>query len=99
MGEIVALFKKTEQTAVGEAFCIQCKHTWIATAPTGVVDLECPECGTFKGKYKFEFTPQKGTFVRECNCGNQLFYLTPDGICVPTAKSTRDTDAKYSGLT
>ena len=79
MGEKVALFKKTEQTAVGEAFCIQCKHTWIATAPVGVVDLECPECGTFKGKYKFEFHPAIGQLIRTCNCGNQLFYLTPDG--------------------
>lgn len=32
-----------------------------------------------KGKWKFEFAPSEGQMVRECNCGNQLFYLTPDG--------------------
>ena len=67
------------QHASGEAFCIQCGHKWIAVAPTGTVDLECPECQTMKGKWRFEFQPPDGTLVRECNCGNQLFYLTPEG--------------------
>lgn len=68
-----------EQHGAGQAFCIQCKHEWTAVAPTGTVDLECPKCHTHKGKWKFEFAPADGTMVRECNCGNQLFYLTPDG--------------------
>ena len=40
---------------------------------------ECPNCHTQKGKWKFEFAPAEGTLVRECNCGNQLFYLTTEG--------------------
>ena len=32
-----------------------------------------------KGKWRFEFQPAPGQMVRECNCGNQLFYLTTDG--------------------
>lgn len=63
----------------GEAFCIACDHTWIAVAETGTVTLECPSCHTMKGKFKFEFAPAEGQLVRVCNCGNQLFYLTPDG--------------------
>lgn len=68
-----------ERHGSGEAFCIQCGHTWHAVAPVGTVDLECPSCRTMKGKWRFEFQPTPGTLVRECNCGNQLFYLTPAG--------------------
>jgi hypothetical protein len=78
----VIAFRKPEpqqQHAAGEAFCICCGHTWIAVAPTGTTQLECPECHTMKGHWKFEFAPSPGELVRECNCGNQLFYLTPQG--------------------
>ena len=67
------------QTGVGQAFCIQCDHQWTATVPTGVVRLECPKCHTLKGLLKFEYKPPTGQLVRECDCGNQLFYLTPEG--------------------
>lgn len=67
------------QHGTGMAFCIQCGYEWVAVAPTGTVDLECPECHTHKGKWKFEFAPAEGTMVRECNCGNRLFYLTTEG--------------------
>ena len=73
----------SEQTAYGEAFCIVCRYEWSAVAPTGIVELECPQCHTMKGKFKFEFFPPENTMVRECNCGNQLFYLTTEGhLCV-----------------
>jgi hypothetical protein len=67
------------QWAQGPAFCIGCDHTWQAVAPTGTTELECPSCRTMKGKWKFEFMPPSDQMVRQCNCGNQLFYLTPDG--------------------
>lgn len=67
------------QHGAGEAFCIACDHSWVAVAPTGTLALECPECGAMKGHWKFEFMPSVGQEVRECNCGNQLFYLTPVG--------------------
>lgn len=81
MGDIVQLKPKEpqEQHGAGEAFCIACKHTWAAVAPTGTIDLECPECGTMKGRWKFEFAPSEGQLIRVCNCGNCYFYLTPDG--------------------
>lgn len=71
--------QKHDPHGTGEAFCIHCGHTWTAVAPVGVVDLECPVCQTMKGKWRFEFQPARGTMVRECNCGNQLFYLTEEG--------------------
>lgn len=67
------------QWGQGWAFCLGCKHTWQAVAPTGTTELKCPSCETMKGKWKFEFFPPESTCVRECNCGNQLFYLTPEG--------------------
>lgn len=80
MSNIVA-FKKVDkqQHAAGEAFCFQCHHEWVAVAPTGTVQLECPECKTLKGLFKFPFNFEVGQLVRSCDCGNQLFYLSPEG--------------------
>ena len=47
--------------------------------PVGVFDsLECPACGTFHGVLAGMLGPHDGT-VWACNCGNQLFLLTPTG--------------------
>ncbi len=67
------------QHGSGEAFCLSCKHVWQAVAPTGIEAFECPSCQRFTGHWKYEFAPGPGQSVRVCNCGNQLFYLTPDG--------------------
>ena len=83
MGEIVSLHKKNDQHGSGEAFCYFCKHEWVAVVPTGVTEFECPACETEKGRFKFPFYPKEGQMIRVCNCGNELFYLTPDGhLCV-----------------
>ena len=76
MSNVVSLF---EQTGSGPAFCLACNHTWHAVAPTGTTNIECPSCRRMTGHYKFEFAPADGQMVRECGCGNQLFYLTPAG--------------------
>lgn len=68
-----------ERHGQSEAFCMQCGHVWQAVAPIGTTRFECPECHSMKGLWRFEFAPSVGQMVRECNCGNQLFYLTPDG--------------------
>ena len=68
-----------EQPGVGEAFCFSCKHTWTAVVPTGATEFTCPSCERRTGRWCFEFYPNADQKVRECNCGNQLFYLTPDG--------------------
>jgi hypothetical protein len=78
MGDVIE-FPKPGQWGTGEAFCIGCKHTWVAVAPTGTVDLECPKCKCEKGRWKFLFYPNEGQLIRVCNCGNQLFFLTPEG--------------------
>lgn len=68
-----------EQHGFGEAFCLACNYTWVAVARTGTDALECQNCHRVTGHWKFEFYPAVGQQVRECPCGNQLFYLTPDG--------------------
>lgn len=79
MSNVVEFKKPSEPHGSGEALCIGCGHTWVAVAPIGVTRFECPNCHAEKGLWKFEFKPSVGQLVRECNCGNQLFYLTPDG--------------------
>jgi ribosomal protein L32 len=76
---VIPFKKSQEQHGSGPAFCIACAHEWVAVAPTGVTALECPACKTQKGRYRFEFTPPEGQMVRECDCGNQLFYMTLEG--------------------
>lgn len=74
-------FKKQEKDnhGCGEAHCIGCGHKWIAVAPVGTIRFECPECKSMKGHWTFEFAPEVGALMRVCNCGNDLFRLTPDG--------------------
>jgi hypothetical protein len=79
MADVIPLFGKQEQHGEGKAFCLACDHTWHAVAPTGIESFECPACKRFTGHWKFEFYPAVDQSVRQCNCGNQLFYLTPDG--------------------
>jgi len=63
----------------GNAKCLSCNHEWIAVAPIGTVELECPECGTWKGVYAGLTAPDT---VWQCNCGNQHFYITgEDAMC------------------
>jgi hypothetical protein len=63
----------------GEAFCMNCRHEWIAVVPVGITRFECPRCHSYKGMWKFEFMPEVGSLMRLYNCGNDLFRLTPDG--------------------
>lgn len=81
MSNVIEFKQKPEYDPhmTGEAFCIGCSHTWVAVAPVGTAQLECPACNAMKGHFKFECYPSEGEMIRECNCGNQLFYLTLKG--------------------
>lgn len=72
---------ETERTATGPVRChsADCGHVWRGVAPVGTVNMECPKCGDHKGHWRFEFSPEEGDMVRECQCGQQLFYITPEG--------------------
>lgn len=77
-GNVIPFARKVPHGA-GEAFCLACRHTWAAVVPTGATEFECPACHRMSGHWKYEFAPRPGQLVRQCSCGNQLFYLTPEG--------------------
>lgn len=83
MSNVVPFARKAEepqeQHGTGAAFCFACHHTWTAVVPTGVTEFACPKCERHTGRWCFPFYPSEDQMVRECNCGNQLFYLTPEG--------------------
>ena len=62
----------------GQAMCLQCKYRWVSVAPVGTVELECPECHTWKGSFEGLTSPDE---VWQCDCGNQHFYLSNAGAC------------------
>ena len=68
----------------GPAFCLSCKHEWVAVTPLdGEIPFECPACGRMTGRYQFEFEPPTGR-VWQCPCGNQLFnVLETDEVFCP----------------
>lgn len=67
----------------GEAHCVACKYEWVAVALVGTTQLECPRCGTWKGLFKYPFNVVEGELLHYCNCGNDLFRITPKGhLCI-----------------
>lgn len=80
MADIIPLHPASStRVCQGEAFCIQCGHEWQAVAEPPVKWLECPNCHTMKGLLRFHFYPPEGSYIRVCDCGNELFFLTPEG--------------------
>jgi len=85
MGDIVSI-ESQKPHKTGEAICMSCKEEWIAVAPAGVVWLECPKCKTEHGLFKFPCSYSDKSHW-ECNCGNDLFHVTPDGYYCPNCGS------------
>lgn len=65
----------------GEAKCLSCWHKWVAVAKVGTVWLECPQCQLQRGR--FILHASKHCEHWECNCGNDLFHVTKNGIYCP----------------
>lgn len=78
MSNIIA-FERNDPHLSGEAICACCRHKWIAVAPVGTKELECPECGTFKGLFVNQVAP-RSEYLWECNCGCQIFFILKEGI-------------------
>lgn len=79
--EFAPRHEKTDPHATGEAFCLACDHVWVAVVPVGETLFECPSCRSMQGRFRYEVVPSCD--VWECQCGNQLFYITPDGHWCP----------------
>lgn len=80
---VVPLAKK-ERHLTGICRCINCTHEWVGVIPEGDdlnMWLECPSCGCHKGRMKGRMEVQAPHW--HCNCGNDLFHVTPDWIYCP----------------
>lgn len=77
MSSVVAFPERKDPHLSGESICSHCRHEWVNVAPVGVVNFECPACGAMKGLFKYPCVPTK---YWRCNCGSDLFYITPDRI-------------------
>lgn len=87
MSEVVSFAKakeKREPHLSGEAICIGCRHEWVAVAPVGVWQLECPSCLLLKGVFSHPVGAAEGDALFVCDCGcealtayfrDRLFYL------------------------
>jgi len=65
----------------GVAKCLACSHKWVAVAPVGTIWLECPSCTLERGRYVAQI--QREGEHWHCNCGNDLFQATRDGVYCP----------------
>ena len=82
---IVDLQKEREKRSPhlsGWAHCIACGEEWVAVSPAGTVWLTCPKCKSEKGLYSYSCV-REGTSHWICNCGNDLFHITPEGMYCP----------------
>ena len=71
----------------GYAICISCKHEWVAVSPAGRNWLSCPKCWRETGVFKFPFS-KVDDLHWTCDCGNDLFNITPDGAYCPNCGQT-----------
>jgi hypothetical protein len=73
MGEVVPFRKpeETEEHLSGEAKCLGCGEEWVAVAPIGVWQLECPKCGTMKGIFKLFVGADDDDLAYTCDCGGE----------------------------
>jgi len=60
----------------GDFVCGACDHEWTGVAPVGITHAECPKCHRFWGSAKHAVEPKQSW---RCNCGEFLFWLTPNG--------------------
>lgn len=70
---------KNSEHLEGTGVCLHCKHEWEAIVPTGVVCIQCPQCGLHRGVLKGCCSPE---WMWECMCGCRFFFLTTEkAIC------------------
>lgn len=74
--------KEKEGVLSGEARCRECGHEWVAVAPLGTRWLECPQCHTDKGLFKYP-CDRKDDLHWTCSCGMDLFTVYEKGIMCP----------------
>lgn len=79
MAEVLSLAAERqarEPHMSGAAKCAACGHEWVAVAPVGVHELECPACSCTKGYMRHAVMRGNERFV--CNCGCDVFRISRD---------------------
>ncbi len=82
--KIISLEKYKEDSSPsssGECKCLSCGNKWVGVTPIGVIWMECPSCGLIRGRFIHHHERDGSKWV--CNCGNDLFYITPKGCYCP----------------
>lgn len=69
MSNVVEFRRPDTPCLEGLARCCACQHEWTAVAPHGAQWLECPNCGTHKGLYRYACLPGEGDRIFVCGCG------------------------------
>lgn len=77
--KVLEFKRRDEPHASGVAICGNCKHEWVAVAPAGQRNLECPQCSTERGAFKFPYGPNDGCEGYQCNCGSEDFFIMRRG--------------------
>lgn len=72
MGDVIDLDDHRPHNS-GPAKCLACKREWVATAPVGAVELECPGCGCMTGT--FAGLCHTAFLQPQCDCGSMLFAI------------------------
>ena len=63
-----------ESTLSGRAACLECDKLWVAVAPAGTWELECPDCKKLSGRWNGLVGNTAGEYL-VCGCSGMLFYL------------------------
>lgn len=77
MAQVLSLAAAREERTphmTGEARCAACGHEWVAVAPVGTHELDCPSCGCTKGHMKRPVMRGDERFV--CDCGCDVFRIS-----------------------
>jgi Zn finger protein HypA/HybF involved in hydrogenase expression len=87
MADILS-FKENTPHSEGKARCLLCGYEFVLVAPIEGIWFECPKCKVEKAVFKF---PMEVTETKhwQCNCGNFLFYVTPEYIYCPNCGSRK----------
>lgn len=80
MSMVKLTFDEPEPHSVGQAVCMNCKHTWEARVPVeelgANVFFECEACLTRKAVFRNPYAASIGESFWQCDCGCEYFYMT-----------------------
>lgn len=68
-------FNAPSRHSTGPAICRGCRHEWVAVTETDGLELECPNCATMKGTFKWAYAASEGQYTFVCGCGCEDFFI------------------------